>query len=57
MARTGIMVVTGALALLVLFALFYVTGMALGAIIIPLVILAVLGVIIYGALKMRRGAP
>jgi hypothetical protein len=51
------MVVAGALALLVLFALFYVTGMALGAILIPLVILAALVVVIYGAVKMRRRAP
>lgn len=51
------MVVAGALALLVLFALFYVTGMALGAILIPLIILAALVVVIYGAVKMRRRAP
>ncbi len=51
------MVVAGALALLVLFALFYVTGMALGAILIPLIILAALVVAIYGAVKMRRRAP
>jgi uncharacterized membrane protein YciS (DUF1049 family) len=51
------MLASGALALLVLFALFYVTGMALGAILIPLVILAALVVVIYGAVKMRRRAP
>lgn len=51
------MVVAGALALLVVFALFYVTGMALGAILIPLIILAALVVVIYGAVKMRRRAP
>jgi hypothetical protein len=50
------MVVTGALALLVVFALFYVTGMALGAILIPLVILAGLAVVVYGAFKMRGRA-
>jgi hypothetical protein len=51
------MVVTGALALLVVFALFYVTGMALGAILIALAILAALAAVIYGAFKMRRRAP
>ena len=51
------MVVTGALALLVLFALFYMTGIAIGIAVIPLVILAAIGVVIYAALKMRRRAP
>ncbi|MGE5567306.1 MAG: hypothetical protein ACM3YN_14270 [Parcubacteria group bacterium] len=47
------MVVAGALALLVFFALFYVTGMAIGAIVIPLAIIAALVVIIYAAMKRR----
>lgn len=50
------MVVAGALALLVFFALFYVTGMAIGAIVIPLVIIAALVVVIYVSLKWRRSS-
>jgi len=57
MARVGIMIVAGGLALLVLFALFYMTGIAIGAAVIPLVILAALVVVIYATLKMRRRAP
>lgn len=57
MARVGIMIVAAGLALLVFFGLFYMTGIALGVIAIPLVILAALVVVAYVALKTRRRAP
>ena len=52
MTRTAIMFLAGALALLVLFAFFYVTGIAIGAVVIPVAVLAAVGLVFW--LMIRR---
>jgi hypothetical protein len=55
MTRITIMLIAGALALVVLFALFYVAGIAIGVAVIPVIILAVVGLVVWTMVK-RRGA-
>jgi hypothetical protein len=55
MTRVTIMLIAGALALVVLFALFYMAGIAIGVLVIPVVILAAIGLVIWAMVK-RRGA-
>jgi len=52
MTRTAIMFLAGALALLVLFAFFYVTGIAIGAVVIPVGVLAAVALVFW--LMIRR---
>lgn len=53
MTRITVMLVAGALAILVLFALFYVAGIAIGAVLIPIFILLAIGLVIWAMMKRR----
>jgi len=56
MTRVTIMLVAGGLALVALFALFYVAGIAIGAVVIPVVILAAIGLVIWAMARRRRAS-
>jgi len=54
MIRYAVMAITAGLALLAVFALLYVTGMALGVAAIGLLVIAALGAAVYGMIKWKR---
>ncbi|HEX6860539.1 MAG TPA: hypothetical protein VF138_10130 [Caulobacteraceae bacterium] len=54
MTRLTIMFVAGALAVAAFFAVFYLAGVALGVIAIPLVIALALAAVVFVAFKLRR---
>ena len=56
MTRTSIMFIVGALALLVVFALFYVTGIAIGAVVIPVGVLAAVGLVFWLMMKRKSAS-
>ena len=56
MTRTSIMFIAGALALLVVFAFFYVTGIAIGVAVIPIVVLAAVGLVFWLMIKRKSAS-
>lgn len=56
MTRTSIMFIAGALALVVFFALFYVAGIAIGAVVIPIGVLAAVGLVFWFMMKRKSAS-